>query len=229
MIERKVDNLRPTGPNILLPPSLPPQPVWRVPLQSCNPRPIPRHCNYPSSSPPPHRCKRHLETVQNTSVCSPCCSIAMPAASERAACLGSSHAEEARDDVMDWRTDADSEHKRTFQISMTSHRHSHLKHPTWLPQLSSRCQSMVYTSPRYPFLPTTVSASHCTLLHGCVISGLQSMAPKATSPPHLVARRSTIIRLIYSPVVITMYHKASHISASKEDPSSTFNVRAVSA
>jgi hypothetical protein len=35
-------------------------------------------------------------------------------------------------------------------------------------------------------------------------------------------------KLIYSPVFITMYHKASHISASK-DPPFTFNFRATSA
>ena len=122
--------------------------------------------------------------------------------------------------------------RRTDADSCASHSPSTFQHPTWPPPLSalsSGCQSTVYTSLRYPFLLRRASASQCTLLPGCVISRLQFMAPKATSPPHLsVAQRLTIIRLIYSLVFITMYHKASHISASK-DPSFTFNFRATSA
>jgi hypothetical protein len=89
--------------------------------------------------------------------------------------------------------------------------------PTWL---SSRCQSMVNTSMRYPFLLRRVSASQCTLLAGCGMSGLRSMAPKATSSGPPLAQWSGILRLIYRLVFITIYptHKASHISASK-DPS----------
>ena len=84
---------------------------------------------------------------------------------------------------------------------------------------------MVHTSPCYLFLSTHVSASQYILLPGCVMSGLQSMEAKATSP-YLVAQRSTIIKLPYSLVFITMSHKASRISASK-DHSFTFNVRVV--
>jgi hypothetical protein len=70
--------------------------------------------------------------------------------------------------------------------------------------------SMVPTGVFYPFLSATVSASPYILLHGYVISHLQSMATKATSPCHLAAQRSTtILRLLQSPTFITMYRKAS--------------------
>src|SRR5688572_11811784 len=67
---------------------------------------------------------------------------------------------------------------------------------------------MVHTCLLYPFLSSTVSASPYIPLHGCVISGLQSLATKARYPLHLAARRSTILRLLHL-VFITMHHKAS--------------------
>jgi hypothetical protein len=69
--------------------------------------------------------------------------------------------------------------------------------------------STVHTGPLSPFLSTTVSASPYIPLHGCVISGLQSMATKATSPLHLAAQRSTIFKLLHTLVFIIMYPKAS--------------------
>ncbi|EDR06573.1 uncharacterized protein LACBIDRAFT_300133 [Laccaria bicolor S238N-H82] len=54
---------------------------------------------------------------------------------------------------------------------------------------------MVNGNLRYPFLLRPVSASHCTLLAGCGMSGLQSMALKATSLGPPLAQWSNILRL----------------------------------
>ena len=68
------------------------------------------------------------------------------------------------------------------------------------------------TSMPYPFLLTHVSASQCIHLPGCVILGLQSLATKAASFPHLMAQRLNTINLLFCLVIITMYHKVSHFS-----------------
>src|SRR5271156_3812680 len=58
------------------------------------------------------------------------------------------------------------------------------------------------------------------------MSPLQSMDVKATSPHNLMAMRCNIMNLIYSLLIITMFRKASRISASKKS-SFTFNVRVI--